>query len=513
MISITIKRSSYWVEPFYNYDKAKILNIEPTSKKLESTFTDWEERPNRPGIKFPVFNFKYLYDEDKNIFKVPIGFGLETLINILKKDGNEVEVVNEDNYYPVRKVDIKVKDGVKPRNDIQADAIRFLIKEANPGKFLSLATGYGKTFCVIYSAYKKQVPFMIISSKLSKQWIEQIKKFLDIDENKIYEIKGQNSINKLMKMKNPKHIFYISSTATLYQRLKIDCDLDKVFSHLGIGVKVFDEAHEFYKTNCEIDCNSNFAETYYLTATPMRSDTKENIRYQKMFATIPIHGVETHYMNKNYKIHMINYNSHPSNLEVQQAMRWKKKMLNAFIYSSQIMNNDKKRIKYFVMIKNFIDRVRKVIDGKIIIVLTTLNQIEGLKNFLELYNFEKLKIARYDSTVKVNERENSKKADIILTTFGIAYAGLDIENLAAVFSLSPFQSPIGTSQLLGRLSRNTRDVYFLDFVDEGYKRMFLQRKNRLKELTPRAKKFYKEIVYDNKLMNYLNQLENKRRNQ
>lgn len=507
-ITVEVKISSIWIYPFYTIKEAKKLKINPTSTRLENTFTDWENVPGNPGIKFPKFNFLFIYDEEKHIFKVPIGFGLDKLLNILHRelDGIPIKVKHNVQPYPVRKVNTKLKENVKIKNDIQKGAIGFLLREKNSGKFLTLATGFGKTFCVIYTAAKKKVPFLIITSKLVKQWISQIKKFLDISDDEIYEIRGRNSIQKLIKEKNPKHIFYVSSTSSLYQRMKLDVNLDDVFKNLGIGVKVFDEAHEFYKTNCEIDCNSNFAETFYLTATPMRSDTRENVRYSKMFSEIPKHGEETHYMNKNYIIYLINYHSHPSSYELKKAMSWKRNMLNAHVHAAQIMGNDRKRILFFGMISQYIRKVQKVIDGKILVVLTSLNQIKQLKEFLETYHSD-VKIARYDSTVKFLDREVSKQADIILTTFGIAYAGLDIQNLAAVFSLSPFQSPIGTSQLLGRLARNTRDVFFLDFLDEGYPRMYIQRKNRLRELEPRAKKIYRNTISEVDIIKYLRSLE------
>ena len=504
-VTIEVRISSIWIYPFYTLDESKKSGIEQTSPKLEMTFIDWEDVPGKPGTKYPKFNFLFIYDKENHIFKVPIGFGVNRVLDLLHHDlgdDTKIDVKYNDKAYKVRNINTKLKPDVKIKNKIQKDAIYFLLNEKSPGKFLTLATGFGKTFCVIYAAAKKKVPFLIITSKLVKQWISQIQKFLDIKPEEIFEIRGSQSINKLMKDKNPKHLFYVSSTSTIYSRMKTDVNLDKVFAHLGIGAKVFDEAHEFYKTNCEIDCNSNFKETFYLTATPMRSDNRENVRYSKMFSEIPKHGQSTHYMNKNYIIYLINYNSEPTSMQVKKAMMWRKNMLNAHIHASQIMSDDRKKILFFGMISQYIEKVRSVIDGKIMIVLTSLQQIKELKIFLESYHKE-VKIARYDSTVNLVEREKSKQADIILTTFGIAYAGLDIQNLAAVFSLSPFQSPIGTSQLLGRLARNTRDVFFLDFLDEGYPRMYIQRKNRLKELVPRAKKIYRNKISDVDIIRYL----------
>lgn len=501
---VEVKISSIWIHPFYMKKDSDRLGINSTSKKLENTFTDWEDVPGRPGMHYPKFNFLFLYDKENHIFKVPIGFSVERVVDILQRDNptTPIEVIYNNQPYPIRKVEMKLKEGVEPRNDIQKEAIFFLLNEKNPGKFLTLATGYGKTFCVIYAAAKKNVPFLIITSKLAKQWIKQIKKFLDISDKDIYEIRGAESIKRLMRTKNPRHQFYVLSTNTLYSRMKIDPDLDKIFEKVGIGVKVFDEAHEFYKTNCEIDCNSNFAETYYLTATPMRSDSRENIRYSKMFSDIPKYGTETHYLNKNYIIGLVNFNSHPTQLEVKKAMRWRKNMLNAHIYAKQIMDSDKKKLLYFGLISYMITKIRNKINGKIMIVLTSLRQISELENFLSKY-YKNLSVSRYDSTVKHDERLKAIESDIILTTFGIAYAGLDINNLSSVFSLSPFQSPIGTSQLLGRLSRNNETTYFIDFLDEGYPRMHIQRKNRMRELEPRSKKIFKTYISENDIRDHL----------
>ena len=62
-ITVEVKISSIWIYPFYTIKEAKKLKINPTSTRLENTFTDWENVPGNPGIKFPKFNFLLIYDE------------------------------------------------------------------------------------------------------------------------------------------------------------------------------------------------------------------------------------------------------------------------------------------------------------------------------------------------------------------------------------------------------------------------------------------------------------------
>ena len=74
----------------------------------------------------------------------------------------------------------------KPRNELQTEAIKFLMKMKNDNyvrnRFLSLATGKGKTYVTIntISQFKKR-PFIIVDTlELARQWKDQYLKHTNL---------------------------------------------------------------------------------------------------------------------------------------------------------------------------------------------------------------------------------------------------------------------------------------------------------------------------------------------
>ena len=502
--NIILYRSSIWVEPYY---WASRYHSRWTCNSLDNVLSVWN---------FATRNMQRaidIYDFDKKILKIPIGFGLDEVLSYLENHQEWIGDVKEVIPNNITFID-KRKDYVKPihvefemkadiRDDYQKDAINFLLNVDSHNKLLSLGTGYGKTFCAIYCICKKQVPAIIISANLSKQWIERIKEYTKVSDKEIVEVRGMKSIEKILNSEPNKDVpFFVSSTTTLNMYVNQGGNLDKLFQKMGVGIKVFDEAHTFYSQNAKLDVNSNTVETYYLTATPQRSNNEERKVFDRIFKHVPIHGIHTHYINKHYIIRVVNYNTYPKSNDVLACLRTTNKFFSPIAYSQYIFSNKEKSFFYMGMIKYFVDQLMKEEDMKIIIILPLLEHINIIQNFLSSFNNVRYKVSQYTSAIDIEKRESQLEADVILSTLNSLKEGRDVKGLRAIFCLTSFSSTLIAQQLLGRLRPiSGKNTYYYDFADVGFPKMKKQRDSRKNEFLMRKqnvqlKNITQEEVYD-----------------
>ena len=310
---MVIKRASVWISPYHLRD----------SKGLESSLSIWDVHEKRYSQKL------YDYDPQRLILKVPRGVGQEHIRTKLDADGITIdEVIDEYGRFSApRSISFNIHSNYRIkgqeeethsiRDEFQEKSVDFLVYEKDAQKMLSLDVGFGKTFCAIMAVNKLKMPAMIICRTLGKQWIEFMigshKGYTDIHPDDVVEISGTPSILKLLQQKRkPDGIFYVASTDTLRSYMAQGGNLQELMEYLGIGIKIFDEAHLNYVANTIIDCNTNVQHTFYLTATPGRSDSQQNFLFKRIYRFVPIYGTETHTLKQYYNIRLVNYNTYPT---------------------------------------------------------------------------------------------------------------------------------------------------------------------------------------------------------
>ena len=507
-VKIVVKRNSFWVYDFYLATRDNNWNC--------TSFPLWKSICN----VFDPIKRKYhctldLYDVNRHILKIPKGFGLQNLLTNLTNSSNLItytlEYENED-YTDYDLTKIRMKDGFEPRNDIQKNAVAWLMdkyinhEDSHHSLYLSLLTGGGKTFVAIYTLIKLNLPAIIISFNLSEQWKEKILEYTNAKENDICMIRGSDSIEKLLKS-NKTYPFYIVSVSTLRQYMNNhENDLTELFKRMHIAIKVFDEAHTQYKMNSSIDVNSNVRYTLYLSATPGRSDYLDNKVYNNIFAEIPIHGTYTHTLDKHYKIKYITYDTRPS----QGIRRFcsTSKGFSQHNYYKFISKSDYLSFSVLGMIKYFADKVLKPFpDHKVLCFIPSLKYMNFITNFLQKCEDINYKVGQYNSNViKLEDREKVlEECNLIITTIAACSTGKDIPNLKAILSLTPFSSAIICRQILGRLRplKDGGDVYFFDFTDTGFAGQTYQQRARSKVLDIRAASIEKINMQLNEMILYL----------
>lgn len=463
-------------------------------KSLNKSLAVWD-----PAY-FKYVNQIYKYDEENNKIFIPGSYSNTEFEKIFGKDiliQNNIE--NQITKRNMGRVNLKSA----PRDNLQQNAIKFLkgetySKDCNQ-KLLSLKTGEGKTYCAInFSVSTKTIPIIFVDQlSLAEQWKKAILQFTSVEEDQIFIISGKDKFTKLEK-KNKKEIssikFFICIHKTISAYLEENFyKANEFFNRLGIGIKIFDEAHlsvnSMFNIDYAIDCPS-----IYLTATPSRSDKNENYVYKRAIKEMKVFSTEKGIFKKEsyHNILLVKFNSNPS---YKDSLKFKNKYGFSINGYNQYME---KEDKY----DYFLDKIVRLIkfgnkggkNRRMAIILHSLSIVEKVNNDLQKI-FSDKKIGRFDGTISKEEKSNVlENCDIIVTTDMSFSKGIDVKNLEIVINTVPIYSAPKNEQMLGRLRELPgKEVWYFDFVDAGLSNM--QSILKAKEsVYMRKAKFIKDVV-------------------
>jgi superfamily II DNA or RNA helicase len=490
-LSIDINRSSYNIN---NYRPRKCYSLEKSLSVYDYISRKYTHRG-------------FIYDEEKHILKIPSNIDINLILDKCASDEEYITEINDYSKIFVKKRIVnKIECKAKPRNKIQQEAVDFIIAKDVSDKhkshrILRLATGFGKTVVSIIAAIKLQIPTVIISVNLSKQWIDRLTSFTSGKLGKeIIHIKTVSDIDKLLEMETVDSnfgIFFILGLDAANAVLRNDIDkLHAFYEKFGIGLQIFDEFHLHFLKILNVLVNTTVERVLYLSATPSRSDKAQRYLFKKLFTSnIPMYGEHTLSMNK-YNIISINYKTNPdfddlAKIETRRGIH----AINYFKY----MFEDYKR--YFIIIDIIMFFTRKILkkypNKKIIIYIQSLKGIriikKALQDHLRIGDF-KPTIGDYSGNVNKKVRHLELENNIILSTLANT-TGVDIKDLIMVINFIPFSSPIIIKQLPGRLREKTS--WYVDITDTGFEGMIRQKHIRMIN----HKKNMKSLMffeYDNK---------------
>ena len=450
------------------------------------------------------------YDEEKEILYVPRGIDIWYVEKLLETEA-KVEKNSFDEFDTY--TDIKIK--YLPRDDEQKESLRFMLgkkeyKATSTKSQLSvnLNTGKGKTYVSIATFAYTGIKSMIItySTGWLKQWKEKILEYTNLREKDICFITGSNTIYRLITM-SPEKIYQYKIFLVTHSTLKSYGDnngwdkVEELFRILKVGIKIYDEAHMNFSNMCMIDYHSNVYKTYYLTATPTRSDPRENMIYQTSFKnvlSIDLFNPETD-PHSNYWA--ILYDSKPEPYVVSACKN--QYGLDRNKYMNYIVTND----NFMKMATIVIDMAMNIIyregtyKDKMLIYIGTNQAIEEFVNkIVDIIPDMRGQIGIFTSAVSPEEKELAKEKKYIFTTTKSAGAALDIAHLKVVILLDePFTSELLARQTIGRL--RDKDTYYFEVVDTGfyYCKKYYQKKKPI--FSVYAKECDQSKITDNELNN------------
>lgn len=367
------------------------------------------------------------------------------------------------NKYKITPIEIEMVN--KPRSQEQIEAIEFLSNQYNHHKMVCSGTGIGKTFCSISAIAKLKMRTIVFVDTivLAEQWKNQILEHSNLKDSDIIMISGAKSIEVA---KNIDFKIIIAQHMTINGLLsKNQFALNDLMLELGIGIRIFDEAHTNYNNISKILSLSNVEHNIYLTATPGRSQWRESALWKTIFGTIPTYsGIKTDKAGHVQTI-MLAYNSNPSvkNIEFCNTKRG----FSQDKYASTILKF-KFDIYFNTLIKIFNKFKLFDIERKIAIVLPSLNLIN--KTSEELLKIRPdLDVGILTSDTPKKDRIDTMKKRVFITTEKMFNKGIDISDLEIIINYVPFNSKIIAEQLIGRLRNVTGYAHtMIDVTDVGY---------------------------------------------
>lgn len=459
------------------------MNYDKESKRIDVFHTHIEITPyelgENPSLEKSLSTWIYAthcynplaYHLDDDILYIPRGINVE----LLQRQFNSTAIrrTTPDKYSHFKKVEMKSP----PRNDLQIDALNFLSCEEDfryvrkySQQALILQTSVGKTYITVHAIVNYSIKAIIIThqEKIKEQWIQTFLDRTTIEKDRLLNIKGTTTIDKIMNDKIEADIYFVNHRTLLaYMKQHGGDGLRKFFKKIKVGIKVFDEVHLEFKNLLKIDFFSNTFKTFYLTANFSRSDVDERKLFQRCFASVVKFGEGTEnskHVRKHIDYVACLYRSNPNYDQLaffNTAFGFSP--INFSTYSLHDDINQTLRSKFLIIFDKALN-----MEGKILITVTKIEDIDYIKsvitdNYLDLDET----IGTINSKNSKEENEESKKCDIIISTIKSCGTGVDIKGLRCIINLEPFSSPITTNQLSGRLREYARDkeTYFFDLID------------------------------------------------
>lgn len=434
------------------------------SEKLEQTFSVWDPVIHKLvpfGMNYDVMN-KRLY--------LPRGIDIWWVRNCFDE-----KYYSRESNHPYKNINnIQLK--YRPRDDKQIQALQFMcgVNEYEENADIcqlsvNLNTGKGKTYCSIATVAFYKIKAMVItaSNSLLSQWKSEILHYTNLQDRDVVQIKGSDNINMILSGNSAKAnnaSIYLCSHGTL-KSFGDTYGWDKVyelFRYLGIGLKFYDEAHTNFDNMLMIDYHTNVWRTYYVTATPGRSNFKENRIYKVSLKNVPSIDLFDERNDPHTDYIAIKWNSRPTASDISRCRN--QYGLDRMKYIDYITKNS----EFYKMMRIIIELVLKC-NGRALMYIGTNEGVLRVYHWIGTNYPEFLgDIGIFTSLVPNDQKLKEKKKKLLLSTTKSAGLGEHIEGLKMTIVLAePFKSEIIARQTLGR----TRDdnTTYIELVDMGFR--------------------------------------------
>lgn len=476
-VTVNKKSKIYAFNTHYEINDYELGDFKDLEYKL--TYHDWVGYSHIP---------RFFYDESKKILYIPRGVDSYILENWSHQQITAIE--NKDTT-----INIGFNLLTKPRDLTQEKAIRYLTGDGefqstkfDTQKILIMPPGTGKTYCTISAIQKLHTRTLIIvhNTNLKHQWIDKFIEYTNMTKDNIVDISSSKKLSDYMKTApDDKSMVFVTSRRLLISYMeKYGMDsLNKVIKKLGVGLKVFDEAHKEYRATFLIDYATNVKRTIYLTATFALSNYQDNSVFQTSYKMVRKLKITPDDNFRHISYISVLFNSHPSDIDVFRV-EGKKRGFDRFEYidyelSKGILENELRDLLDFFKVKN-------KLDGKILILSSKKSTCDFFKEVIN----DQLPDIESCSIYTDNKVEDYKHYEAISATPAMLGTGEDIPGLRFMFNTEPGRSLTNTDQFSGRLRPymgGAKTTYYVEFVDVGFTSITSMYKTRLKLLKTKVK--------------------------
>ena len=397
---------------------------------------------------------------------------------------------------------IQLNPDITPR-EAQTDVLAKLISYENYNQwFIYLSQGLGKTLLSVYliTYFNVKTLIMCYNKEILNQWKETMKEKTDIDPKKILMINDSALLYHICIGKFPSYEYdvfmctpkLLTSFGKKYGFNMISVVMEK----MGIGFKIFDEAHRNITNIIKINAFTSINKTLYLSGDFGQSDKVKEKLYFRIFHNVPLITPDDDLMNtlKFTVALVIQYDSHPTELE--RASVYTRRGFSAYEYMKYQIRKD----IFFDTINFVLSNIRKTNSNKykILILVNMIDHVDLLYDLLyEKYGME-YNIGKYHSNVSDEEKKECKEsANMIISTYQSFSTGIDVALIKYVISCSVC-TKIDDNQASGRARPlpDGSDAYYFMFADMGFPYTKKKLGSRLNYLQQTKIKDIKVIRYD-----------------
>jgi hypothetical protein len=228
---------------------------------------------------------------------------------------------------------------------------------------------------------------------------------------------------------------------------------------MKVGLKFYDEAHLFFDNMCYIDFYTNTYKTYYVSATPARSDKHENVIYGYYFRNVPSICLFDQNTDPHTSYTAMIYNSKPTPQQISDCKG--PYGLDRNKYTNYVVKQENFYLLLHIIMINYVMHT----SGKTLMYVGTNSAIEIVKQWLEEH-YPMFTYGVYTSVITNNKSSQLDKR-VILSTTKSAGAAMDIAGLELTVVLAEqFKSEVLARQTLGRTRAS--DTRYIDIVDNGF---------------------------------------------
>lgn len=306
-----------------------------------------------------------------------------------------------------------------------------------------------------------QRTMLVIKGMYVDKWIEDVKESFGLKPGELMVVRGGKNLKALIDLAIEGELdckFIICTNKTIYNYLKsfekfkdqdmgYGCRPEDLYSTLGVGVRVIDEAHQEFHTNFRQDLYSHVPKTINLSATLESDDAFMNSMYEIAYPRdLRFRGAA---YDKYIAVKALMYGARDI-----RAIRYmgKRRNYSHVVFEQSIMKRKGLLAKYVDMLLEIIQVsfIRKREPGqKMLVFCSTIEFCTKLTEEIQRQH-PTLKVSRY---VSDDDYEDLLTSDISVSTIKSAGTAVDIENLRVTLMTDALNSRQANEQALGRTRR------------------------------------------------------------
>lgn len=336
--------------------------------------------------------------------------------------------------------------------------------------------------------YSRRVVVFAPFSKLLKQWKDSFLSYVNFKDDEVLMVKGSDMCEKIRrgKYKHVKAFIFSVDTVASYQKHYGDEKTMDMLEMTNAYIKIIDECHKDMKTIAMIEALSNFRLNLYLSASPGRSEQKEQWIFSTVFKNVPKFGEKFQTQDEHHVNMMVKkYFWTPDSFAIRNMVS-AKTGLNTKAYETELINA--KPASFESSIDVICGWMKSTIKPgkKILFMAQTVAMLNYLQPLIEKHFPGETAI--YYGGMKPKDKEKALEARVIIGTSSSLGTGADIKGLQFNWNVGTYANKIDANQFSGRTrAMDDAEVVYGEFVNFGWLKTARQFERRKPFLLKKAK--------------------------